>query len=130
MCGCAKIHKLASLFLSFYGMCLILMYFFLQTPFLPRVLCVCVCVCVCARFLSHLFNCSHIQRRQRVMSLSLSLSLSFPPSFALNACPGNYTAFLSFFFGFVSIWLQVTHLLLSLCHHFYVNHPRMIIQST
>lgn len=62
-----------------------------------------VCVCVCVWFLSHLFNCSHLQRRQRVMSLSLSFSLSFPPSFALNACPGNYTAFLSFFFGFVSM---------------------------
>lgn len=81
-------------------MCLILMYFFFQTPFLPRVLCVHVWMCVW--FLSHLFNCSHLQRRQRVI-LSLSFSLSLPPSFALNACPGDYTAFLSFFFGFVSM---------------------------
>ncbi len=51
----------------------------------PCLVCVCVCVsvcvsvCVCLRFLSHLFNCSHIQRRAAGnVSLSLFLSLFHP----------------------------------------------------
>ncbi len=61
--------------------------------------CLCVCVCVCLIPLSSL----QLLTPTAEAAGNVSFSLSFPPSFALNACPGNYTAFLSFFFGFVSM---------------------------
>lgn len=135
MYGCVDVHSnsQACILVSLFILCVSHINVFLPSNSLSSpCLCVCVCVYVCLIPFSSLQLLTPSAEAAGNVSLSLSLSFSLYLflclTFILNARPGNYTAFLSFFFGFVSVCLQVPHLLLSLCHCFCVKHPWTIIQ--